>query len=89
MKKDSADDLFSGSSKFVSRKNNNLPYKKLRMCSLEERCFSKMGNMSVEQRFKPTKVFEGPGPGEHQQIINEFKKDSAVAFNSKVNREVF
>ena len=63
MKKNSSDELFGGSSKIVSRKNNNLPYKKLRMASLEERCFSKVGNMNVEERFKPTKAYQGPGPG--------------------------
>lgn len=41
---------------FVERKNNNIKQKTMKMCSLEERCFSKLGNMNLQERFKPPKV---------------------------------
>ena len=40
-------DLLVNNSKFVERKNNNMKQKKMRMCNLEERCFSKLGNMNL------------------------------------------
>lgn len=59
-------DLIFGNSAVnqIERKGNNKNIRnKMKICSLEERCFSKMGSMSMEKRWRDNKNDDEPGPG--------------------------
>lgn len=72
----------------MERKNQRKIQKQI--CSLEERCFSKLGNMSQAERFKLVNHLESePGPGSYMEADPSLKRGHSAVFNSETKREVF